>query len=88
MDCRVCGSSRTTKNGHTPKGNQRYLCQDCRKSFVEVMDPRRLTQAERLMAQRLAAEGTAARCIARVLGKGRNAVTDFLKTRAKTPCSA
>jgi transposase-like protein len=40
MDCRACGGSRTTKNGHTPKGNQRYMCHECHKTFVEVFDPR------------------------------------------------
>lgn len=88
MDCRACGGSHTTKNGHTPKGNQRYMCHECHKTFVEVFDPRRMTQADRAKAVQLASEGTASRCIARLLGKGRTAVTDFLKTQAHAPCSA
>ena len=88
MDCVNCNSSNTKKNGHTPMGNQRYLCRSCGKSFGDTLDPRRLTLAQREQALKLAQEGTSQRAIARLLDKGRKAVALFLKTRTPAPCSA
>lgn len=32
--CPHCGSTAVSKNGHQKDGTQRYICKDCRKSFV------------------------------------------------------
>ena len=31
--CRHCGSDDLARNGHSPNGKQRYLCNNCKKSF-------------------------------------------------------
>ncbi|MBQ6334853.1 MAG: hypothetical protein IJI46_07295 [Erysipelotrichaceae bacterium] len=36
--CHECGSLHFVKNGHDPKGRQKYLCRDCKTSFRSVSD--------------------------------------------------
>ncbi len=36
--CPECGSLHFVKNGHDPKGRQKYLCRDCKTSFRSVSD--------------------------------------------------
>ena len=36
--CPECGSLHFVRNGHDPKGRQKYLCKDCKASFRSVSD--------------------------------------------------
>jgi transposase-like protein len=85
MQCNCCSSSNTKKNGHSPKGTQRYLCRDCGRAFQTEFDTRGLTEEDGMRAVKLQQEGLGMRAIARVLDKGRNAVWNFLKKSEMRP---
>jgi transposase-like protein len=79
MQCDCCASSNTKKNGHSPKGVQRYLCRECGRAFQATHDTRGLSHEDRMHAVKLQQEGLGMRAIARVLDKGRCTVWNFLK---------
>lgn len=39
MNCPYCDHNKTHKNGKTSTGNPRYLCQGCKKSFIDKINP-------------------------------------------------
>ena len=38
VKCYHCGSDNLVKNGHDPKGKQRYFCKDCKRASLDNPD--------------------------------------------------
>ena len=81
MTCHNC-QSQAVKIGKDRKGNQRFRCQKCRKSFVDAPEKPLgnmylpLDKAE--MCLRLLVEGNSIRSTERVTGVNRNTILDLL----------
>lgn len=80
--CPSCGSShRQIKRGKSAFGKQRYLCNDCRRSYVCEPKPRGLDPALHEQAVRLALEGLGFRAIARILHINPQTVANWIRKR-------
>lgn len=81
MTCHNC-QIRAVKIGKDRKGNQRYRCQNCRKSFQELKDKMLgnmyLPEAKALMCLQLLVEGNSVRSIERITGVHRDTVLSLL----------
>lgn len=65
LKCKHCGSERTVKNGFV-KEKQRYLCQECMKTFRIGDERERYSLEQKIKAMKLYTEGMGLRAIERV----------------------
>lgn len=90
MTCHNCQIA-AVKIGKDRKGNQRYRCNNCRKSFQELKDKMLgnmyLPEAKALMCLQLLVEGSSIRSIERVTGVNRNTILSLLEV-AGAKCEA
>jgi transposase-like protein/IS1 family transposase len=90
MTCHNCKIT-AVKIGKDRKGNQRYRCQNCRKSFQELKDKMLgnmyLPEAKALMCLQLLVEGNSVRSIERITGVHRDTILSLL-TVAGAKCEA
>ena len=70
------------KNGSSLHGRQRWLCQDCRRTFGE-RDQRRHPETTKQQALKLYLEGVGFRGIERLLGVSHVAVMHWVKAQAQ-----
>ena len=70
------------KNGSSLHGRQRWLCQDCRRTFGE-RDQRRHPETTKQQALKLYLEGVGLRGIERLLGVSHVAVRHWVKAPAQ-----
>src|SRR5918999_935395 len=81
MTCHNC-QIQTVKIGKDRKGNQRFRCQKCRKSFVEAhakpLGNMYLPLDKAELCLRLLVEGNSIRSTERITGVNRNTILDLL----------
>ena len=75
------------KNGSSLHGRQRWLCQDCRRTFGE-RDQRRHPETTKQQALKLYLEGVGLRGIERLLGVSHVAVRHWVKAPAQALATA
>lgn len=78
VKCYHCGSDNLVKNGHDPKGKQRYFCKDCKRASLENPDYG-YSEAKKEEILRAYQERPSLRGISRTFGVSRNTVTAWLK---------
>jgi len=78
-DCRHCGGINVIRHGYTRKGNQRYRCRTCVRSFVEDPDSAAYDPARKEQILRAYHERASLRGISRIFGVSRNTLTRWLK---------
>ena len=78
MNCPRCGSENNCKNGLN-KGNQRYLCKDCKYTYSTSKYRKNYSDAEKKEALRYHNEGNGFRRIERLLGMSHNSVINWVK---------
>src|SRR4051794_1795479 len=88
MTCHNC-QMKAKKFGKDRKGNQRYRCNTCQKTFQEVQDKplgsMYLPMEKALMCLHLLVEGMSVRSIERITGVHRDTVLDLM-VRAGEKC--
>jgi len=80
--CPHCGGKNLQKNGHRPNGDQRWRCNECRKSFQQYYryNARKHGVKEQIVELTLNSSGV--RDISRILKISRNTVSAELKKNA------
>jgi transposase-like protein/IS1 family transposase len=89
MLCPVC-ENEARRFGHTASGSQRYRCDACPRTFIDVStqnDRRRVDPAQMDLALRLLLEGTSIRSLERQLNINRNTIM-WAIVEAGTKCQA
>jgi len=76
--CPRCGSQRVKKKGHIHNGKQNHPCKVCERQFVGQADPRRISDEQRALVERLLLERISLRGICRAVGVGLKGVLGFL----------
>ena len=79
LNCPYCPSTNLRKNGHSENGTQRWICNECRKSFqfryrYKAREPGIKDQIDELILN-----SSGVRDTARVLGINKNTVMNHLK---------
>jgi transposase-like protein/IS1 family transposase len=81
MNCQAC-SGRIKRNGKDRKGNQRFQCLACKKTFIEPyekpLDDMRLSLEKALMVLRLLVEGNSIRSSERISGVEKKTILSLL----------
>jgi transposase-like protein len=80
IGCYHCDSEKLVKNGHDPKGKQRYLCRNCKRASLENPDYG-YSEAKREEILRAYQERPSLRGVSRTFGVSRNTVTAWLKKK-------
>ena len=85
MRCPKCNSESPQKpHGKTSKGNARYRCSECKKTYI--LEPPRYTEAFKKSAIQLYLEGNSGRSTGRYFGMSKANAVRWIKERAaKTP---
>ena len=83
MECLLCGHHKVHGHGTTSKGNIRYECPKCKKTFVETFDTiyyHRHIDAEKIhLVLQSQSEGVSLRGIARLSGLAYNTVVSIIR---------
>jgi len=83
MECPLCGHHKAHRHGTTSKGNARYECPKCKKTFVETFDTiyyHRHIDAEKIhLILQSQSEGVSQRGIARLTGLAYNTVVSIIR---------
>jgi len=83
MECILCGHHKVYGHGTTSKGNARYECPKCKKTFVETFDTiyyHRHIDAEKIhLVLQSQSEGVSLRGIARLSGLAYNTVVSIIR---------
>ncbi len=79
LHCRYCQSQNVIRHGKDKNDHQRYLCQDCRRTFRQKPESR--SHPEEFQKKVVAAyqERPSMRGVCRLFGIGRNTLTTWLK---------
>src|SRR5215813_12926344 len=77
--CYHCQSENLVRNGHTPKGKQKYLCKDCGRQSREKPKNTSYSKERRDEILRAYRESGSIRGLARIFGVSRNTVASWLK---------
>jgi len=82
MNCSSCKSTNFKRFGKDRKGNQRYRCLSCGKTFTDTehLEGKTLSMDKTLMVLNLLAEGCSIRSTERITGVHRDTVISLLKT--------
>src|SRR5438105_10400338 len=82
MNCSSCESTNSKRFGKDRKGNQRYRCLDCGKTFSgpkdKPLDEMRLPMEKALLVLQLLVEGNSVRSIERITDVGKTAILSLL----------
>lgn len=82
MLCPACNSDQSRKFGKDRNGNQRYQCQECRRTFSDIpprpLDEMRLPIDRALFCLQLLTEGNSIRATTRISGVAKNTVIALL----------
>ncbi len=81
MNCKHCGSDKTRKNG-VSKGYQRYVCNNCKRTFSGT--PAKYSEKTKRMAVWMSLNGVGIRKIALLLGTNHVNVLNWLKKAHET----
>ena len=79
IKCMYCESENIVKYGLNPKGKQRLLCKECKKTFQQEYSSNGATLVAKLMIIKMSLNGSGIRDISRVLEISTNTVLDVLK---------
>ena len=83
MNCLLCGHDKVHRHGKTEKGQQRYKCPCCGKTFPEHFDSlyygRHLTQEEVHTILQAHGEGSSLRGISRISGRAYGTVVSLIQ---------
>ena len=80
--CRKCGSINIVKHGRNRRGNQQYLCKDCRASGV-LQPHQRYTPEDREQILRAYQERPSMRGIERIFGVSRRTLAQWIKKKLR-----
>jgi transposase-like protein len=69
MPCKFCGKIQVQKHGYTLKGQQRYRCVDCKRTFITCLGRCTLLDIDYDYIQQLHVAGVSIRKISQALGK-------------------
>ncbi|KAA3663228.1 MAG: IS1 family transposase [Chloroflexi bacterium] len=80
--CPHCHSTQSqVKAGHNPSGSQRYLCNNCDRTYTPTPNHRGYPVDVRYQAIELYQEGHSFRAVARELGVGTQSVINWVRTK-------
>lgn len=79
MKCSHCGSEKIKKNGHTHYGKQNYLCHECNRQFVENGQEWFVTDADKLLINKLLLERISLAGICRVCNISEKWLLSYIK---------
>jgi len=87
MNCLLCGHDKVHKHGKTEKGQQRYKCPCCGKTFPEHFDSlyygRHLTQEEVHTILQAQTEGSSLRGVSRIGGRAYGTVVSLIRSASQ-----
>ena len=81
LKCPHCESENLVRDGFTPKGKQRYWCNNCARSSRANPEPRGYSEAEKEQILHAYEERSSLRGLERVFGVSRKTVSAWLKKK-------
>jgi transposase-like protein len=83
MKCPDCGSIKISKNGHR-RGKQSYICNHCRRQFIESYDVLGYRESIKKRCLELYFSGMGFRAIERTTGVNHNTVINWVRQAANS----
>jgi len=85
LKCPYCESKNVVRNGHSPNGKQKYLCNDCKRQTRENSTSRGYSEEEKERILKAYEERSSLRGLKRTFGVERNTVSKWIKKADSLP---